>query len=192
MPPFPQFYLFQEIILLVTSSQPKVLESSLTLFSLISHPTHQQILSVLSQCRSRIWPFHITFTCYHHGPSHYISCLDLSASTVCPYSFFSTQQSEWYFKIISLFKFFQWFSITFRIKSKNPYYDLAPSNCSDFISCHLLSLSSIPAIAAPSLLFERTKHGPAFTLAVPSARNVLHPGIHMACSFISFSSLLKC
>lgn len=95
------------------------------------------------------------------------------------------QQSE-SFKSFPCLNFFQWFSITFRIKSKNPCYDVAPGNCSD--SCHLHSSSCIPAIAASSLFFERTKHGPAFTLAYLFVLNVLHPGIHMACSFISFIS----
>lgn len=93
--------------------------------------------------------------------------------------------------IISLFKFFQWFSITFRIKSKNPYYGLQDAEWfGSWQLCwlHLLPLwscSSVPATTISSLVFEQTMHILAFTLAV-------HLDIYTACSFISFSSPLKC
>lgn len=70
--------------------------------------------------------------------------------------------------------------------------DLVPGNCSDFISYYLPSPSSSPAPAVSSLLFEYTKNSPAFILGILSARNVFHPYFHMACSFISFSPLLRC
>ena len=92
-------------------------------------------------------------------------------------------------KIISLLQFFQWFSITFRGKCKNSYYDFG--NCSDFISYHLPSPSSVQATAASSLFSEHTKHGPAFPFGLLPPWNFSLPRYSHG-FLITSSSLLKC
>ena len=104
---------------------------------------------------------------------------NLFSSTVCSYNLI----------LLKLFPLFQWFSIIFRRKSKNPYYDFG--NCSDFISYHLPSPSFVPATVASWVFSEHTEHGPAFPFGLLTARNLSLPRYSHG-FLITFSSLLKC